>query len=91
MLSYTPIIRYVQGAIVHPQVRPREVLQNDEFPSGLSHGRHEPAVPQQVPVGVAMDVVDHSTVDVVRLTELLLHAHQHRLTGILAEEVGHTL
>lgn len=89
--SYPPVIGYVQGTIAHPQVWTREVLQDDEFPSGLSHGWHEPAVPQQVPVSEAMDVVDHSAVDVVRLTELLLQTHQHRLAGILSQEVSHTL
>lgn len=72
LFSYPPVIGYVQGTIAHPQVWPGKVLQDDEFPSGLSHGRDEPAVPQQVPVSVAVDVVYHSTIDVIRLAELLL-------------------
>lgn len=91
MFPYLPVISYVHGAIAHPQVWSRKVLQDDESPPGLSHGRHDPAVPQQVPVNVAVDVVYHSAVDVVRLTALLLHTHQHCLAGILPQEVSHTL
>lgn len=90
-LSYLPIVSYVQGAIAHPQVWSRKLLQDDEFPSDLSHGGHQSTVIQNVPVGVALDVVYHGTVDVTCLTELLPEAHQHRLRWILKQEVSHTL
>ena len=90
-ISYLPVISYVKGTIAHSQVRSVEVLQDDELPPGLPHGWHEPAVPQHVPAGVAVDVAHHGAVDVVRLAQLLLHTHQHGLAGILVQEVHHAL
>ena len=88
-ISYLPVISYVKGTVAHSQVRSMEVLQDDELPPGLPHGWREPAVPQHVPAGVAVDVAHHSTVDVVRLAQLLLHTHQHSLVGVLVQEVHH--
>lgn len=88
---YPPVICYVQGSITHPQVWPRELLQDDELPSDLSHGRDEPAVPQQVPVSVAVDEVHHGSIDVVGLAELLPQTHQHCLGGKLLQEFGYAL
>ncbi|KAG7271171.1 hypothetical protein CRUP_025486 [Coryphaenoides rupestris] len=89
-VSTGEVVSYVKGTISHAQVRSREVLQHNELPSGLPHGWHEPAVPQHVPAGVAVDVAHHGIVDVVGLAQLLLDAHQHRLIEILVQEVDHT-
>lgn len=77
--------------IAHAQFWPVEVLHDDYFATGLRHGWHESAVPQQIPVRVAVDVIHHGTVNVARLTELLLDAHEHSFTRVLFQKVGDAL
>lgn len=38
-----------------------------------------------------MDEIDHSTVDVSRLTEFLFHTHQHCFAGVIMKEGNHAL
>ena len=40
---------------------------------------------------IAMDEVNHGTVDVSCLTQLLLQTHQHAFAGVLVKEVNHAL
>lgn len=77
--------------IAHAQFWPVEVLHDDYFATGLRHGWHESAVPQQIPVRVAVDVIHHGTVNVARLTELLPDAHEHSFTRVLFQKVGDAL
>lgn len=84
---YLPVVRYVHGSIAHTQVRPVEVLEDDDFATGFRHGWHKSAVPQHVPVSIAVDVIHHSAVNVARLTELLPDTHQHGFTWVLLKKI----
>lgn len=88
---YLPVVCYVQRIIVHAQFWPVEVLQDDYFATGLCHGWHESAVPQQVPVSKAVDIIHHGAVNVARLTELLPDTHQHGFTWVLFQKIGDAL
>lgn len=88
---YLPVICYVHTIVAHAQVWPVEVLHDDYFATSLRHGWHSSAVPQQIPVSIAVDIIHHGAVNVACLAELLLDAHEHGFTWVLFQKIRDSL